>query len=261
MAGSHRPRSQGQLRSQPEALARVELLSPTRSALEGSGRFSSCPNLSLKPDTILKAGRPLEVGWPQDVPSDSGLATTTKLQNSLKMKYAKRLHSACYGADNEGCGPEVEAEAQNYLMNEENFADDVAHLTNAIEDLSKLIRFDHLQKSDARMLKLEAAKREKEAELRRTRKKEQMARDPSRKVPNADLSMRRRSQDIPLVPFHAPGCGTGNKDLPCVLLGSLAPRSQCRWLTSRRSSEAAKALGITRMPRSCYSCAGAGKST
>lgn len=23
-------------------------------------------------------------------------------------------------------------------------------------------------------------------------------------------------QDIPLVPFHAPGCGTGNKDLPCV---------------------------------------------
>lgn len=149
------------------------------------------------------------------------------------MKYAKRLHSACYGADNEGCGPEVEAEAQNYLMNEENFADDVAHLTNAIEDLSKLIRFDHLQKSDARMLKLEAAKREKEAELRRTRKKEQMARDPSRKVafkiergrrekqemletlakvPNADLSMRRRSQDIPLVPFHAPGCGTGNKE-------------------------------------------------
>lgn len=231
MAGSHRPRSQGQLRSQPEALARVELLSPTRSALEGSGRFSSCPNLSLKPDTILKAGRPLEVGW--DVPSDSGLATTTKLQNSLKMKYAKRLHSACYGADNEGCGPEVETEAQNYLMNEENFADDVAHLTNAIEDLSKLIRFDHLQKSDARMLKLEAARREKEAELRRTRKKEQMVRDPSRKVafkiergrrekqemletlakvPNAELSMRRMSQDIPLVPFHAPGYGTGNKE-------------------------------------------------
>lgn len=257
MAGSHRPRSQGQLRSQPEALARVELLSPTRSALEGSGRFSSCPNLSLKPDTILKAGRPLEVGW--DVPSDSGLATTTKLQNSLKMKYAKRLHSACYGADNEGCGPEVETEAQNYLMNEGNFADDVAHLTNAIEDLSKLIRFDHLQKSDARMLKLEAARREKEAELRRTRKKEQMARDPSRKVafkiergrrekqemletlakvPNAELSMRRMSQDV-----------------------VLATRSQCRWLTSRRSSEAAKALGITRMPRSCYSCAGAGKST
>lgn len=187
--------------------------------------------MSLKPDTILKAGRPLEVGW--DVPSDSGLATTTKLQNSLKMKYAKRLHSACYGADNEGCGPEVETEAQNYLMNEENFADDVAHLTNAIEDLSKLIRFDHLQKSDARMLKLEAARREKEAELRRTRKKEQMARDPSRKVafkiergrrekqemletlakvPNAELSMRRMSQDIPLVPFHAPGCGTGNKE-------------------------------------------------
>lgn len=235
MAGSHRPRSQGQLRSQPEALPRVErleLLSPTHAA-EGSGRCSSCPNLSLKPDTILKAGRPLQTSWQDVGSSDSGLATTTKLQNSLKMKYDKRLHSACYGADNEGCGPEVETEAQNHLMNEENFADDVAHLTNVIEDLSKLIRFDHLQKSDARMLKLEAARREKEAELRRARKKEQMAKDPSRKVafkiergrrekqemletlakvPNAELSMRRMSQDIPLVPFHAPGCGTGNKE-------------------------------------------------
>eukprot|EP00435_Cladocopium_sp_Y103_P062118 s672_g23.t1 len=87
------------------ALARLELLSPTHAALEGSaGRFSSsCPNLSLKPDTILKAGRPLQGGW-QDVhgSSDSGLAMTTKLQNSLKMKYANRLHSACYGADHEG---------------------------------------------------------------------------------------------------------------------------------------------------------------
>ena len=161
----------------------------------------------------------------------SGLATPTKLQNRLKMNYAGRLHSACYGSDNEGSGPEAETEEP--VLNEDLFADDVAHLTHTIEDLSKLIRFDHLQKSDSKAAKLEAARREKEAEIRRVRKKEQMAKDPSRKValkiergrrekqemletlakvPNAEISHRRMSKDIPLVPFHAPGCGSGNKD-------------------------------------------------
>lgn len=162
-------------------------------------------------------------------PPDSGLATPTKFQNCLRMKFSNRLEFS-YVSD-EGSANEEGDEATGD-MNEERFAEGVAQLAQTIEDLSRAIRFDHLQKSDSKSAKLEAARREKEAELRRARKKEQMAKDPTRKVAfkldrrrreqqemaeamakvsTAEMP-RRKSKDIPLVPFHSEGCGSGNKE-------------------------------------------------
>ncbi|CAJ1449127.1 unnamed protein product [Effrenium voratum] len=179
----------------------------------------------------------------KDACEDSGLATPTRLQNSLRMKYAFHLDAA----RDEGTSAWPDADEEDDALDAETFADDVAQLSHTIEDLSRSLRLEHLQKNrDAKIAaKAEAARREKEAELRRARRKEQMARDPKRKVA-LRLEQGRHAlskattpvsgaQEVPLVPFHSDGCGVSNK-APVPIVDVLKIQRSCEGLGHHQSA-------------------------
>lgn len=119
--------------------------------------------------------------------TDQGISDAARFQNFKKEQYSRQFDlvqestsSPCdlSPADERATS---EAEVQRYR---DNFVQGVNSLNHQIEELSKSLRLEHLEKRghDKRDAAREEAKRQKEAELRRLRKKEQMARDPKRKV-------------------------------------------------------------------------------
>ncbi|CAJ1335170.1 unnamed protein product [Effrenium voratum] len=165
-------------------------------------------------------------------------------------------------AGDEGTSAWPDADEEDDALDAETFADDVAQLSHTIEDLSRSLRLEHLQKNrDAKIAaKAEAARREKEAELRRARRKEQMARDPKRKVA-LRLEQGRHAlskattpvsgaQEVPLVPFHSDGCGVSNKaPVPIVDVLKIQPGEAARaWAIIRASTCQELALATAEEP-------------
>jgi len=138
------------------------------------------------------------------VPLDHGLALSTRFQNFKKDKYSQHFENG-QGANPDQTGALLEAAAAAQaeieaiaMVDKQGFADDVKHITGEIEELSRSIRLEHLEKNspeERHSAAKEEGRRRKEAELRRARKKEQMARDPKRKVA-LRLENRRRSDDL-----------------------------------------------------------------
>jgi len=123
-------------------------------------------------------------------PLDQGLSYPARKENFKREKYFMKVESSQRGrAGSAGSaltgndGTEfLEAEE---LQDEETFVKDLIDVDHHIQDLAKSILFQHLERSSVEeraAAKAEEARRRKEAELRRARKKEQNARDPKRKV-------------------------------------------------------------------------------
>lgn len=191
--------------------------------------------------------------------SGSGLASPTRLQNTRgKMFLEPRLGrsgSEVGGATIRPPGDDAEAED---MINEEDFADQVSNLSHSIEEIARNLRLDHLQKtSDAKAAaRLEAARREKEAEIRRARKKEQMAKDPRRKVAlkiergrreaaeaymqgskgdeDAEPKKSSKQKAIPMVEFMAEDCTIDNKE-GVEVVDVLAIQRRCQGLGHHQS--------------------------
>lgn len=119
--------------------------------------------------------------------TDQGISDAARFQNFKKEQYSRQFDLVQESASNPcELSPAderttSEAEVQRYR---DNFVLGVNALNHQIEELSKSLRLDHMEKRghDKRDAVREEAKRQKDAELRRLRKKEQMARDPKRKV-------------------------------------------------------------------------------
>jgi len=192
------------------------------------------------------------------VPLDQGLALSTRFQNFKKDQYKQQFDGTNgQGANSDQTGAMTEAAAAAQaeieaiaMVDKQGFADDVKHITNDIEDLSRSIRLEHLEKNspeERHNAAKEEARRRKEAELRRARKKEQMARDPKRKVA-LRLENRRRSddldamsaspkkgkpgqrvkQEIPMMKVEAKG--EGGKSEKVTIVDVLKIKQQCTFL-------------------------------
>jgi len=148
----------------------------------------------------LKAQEKIQVQTPLGgVPLDQGLSYSARFQNFKKEKYSIQYEVAS-ASSGPGASPlsggrsslalEAAAAAQaevdaRELVNKESFLKGVAELDHQIQDMSRSILLSHLEKNsaqDKQDAKAEEARKRKEAELRRARKKEQNARDPKRKV-------------------------------------------------------------------------------
>eukprot|EP00930_Biecheleria_cincta_P038854 TRINITY_DN26719_c0_g1_i2.p1 TRINITY_DN26719_c0_g1~~TRINITY_DN26719_c0_g1_i2.p1 ORF type:complete len:941 (+),score=224.22 TRINITY_DN26719_c0_g1_i2:74-2824(+) len=141
---------------------------------------------------------------PWAVPIDHGLAMSTRFENFKKEQYTIQIEEV-NGSPESGAGASAEAiaaaaaEAEVMgMIDKEAFVHDVSQINHSIEDLSRSIRLEHLEKNSAEEKQnaaREEARRRKEAESRRNRKKEQMARDPKRKVA-LRIENRRREDDL-----------------------------------------------------------------
>lgn len=155
-----------------------------------------------KPFQVPAPSSPDKTPWA--VPIDQGLAVSTRFENFKKEQYTIQIEEV-KGSPDSGAGASAEAiaaaaaEAEVLgMIDKEAFVHDVSQINHSIEDLSRSIRFEHLEKNSAQEKQdaaREEARRRKEAELRRARKKEQMARDPKRKVA-LRIENRRREEDL-----------------------------------------------------------------
>jgi len=100
------------------------------------------------------------------------------------------------------------------LIKPEEFLQETANLDHRIEDMSRAVRFDHLEGSKSEekaRQKRDEARKQKEAELRSARKREQEARNPQRKVALRLENKRRFEQEtledpsIPMIKVEVPG--------------------------------------------------------
>eukprot|EP00933_Yihiella_yeosuensis_P037822 TRINITY_DN31815_c0_g1_i1.p1 TRINITY_DN31815_c0_g1~~TRINITY_DN31815_c0_g1_i1.p1 ORF type:complete len:897 (-),score=182.05 TRINITY_DN31815_c0_g1_i1:320-3010(-) len=184
-------------------------------------------------------------------PIDQGLSFAARLQNFKKEQYNLQLQNVL----NNGVGSpgtesgvpsarldatataqeEAEALAQ---VNREGFAKALAEINSEIEECGKSIRFEHLEKGaqdDKAQAAREEARRRKEAELRRARKKEQMARDPKRKVALRIENQRRfadiagKKKHIPLQGYEVHGKAGPEKVQIVDILGI---KNQCQFIDS-----------------------------
>lgn len=211
-------------------------------------------------DKPLKAPSPSprQVAWA--MPIDKGLAGSTRFENFKKEQYTIQIEDI-KGSSDSGAGASAEAiaaaaaEAEVLgMIDKEGFVQDVSQINHSIEDLSRSIRFEHLEKNSAeekQSAAREEARKRKEAELRRARKKEQMARDPKRKVAlrienrrrEEELGARKaqdstkggsakKNQDVPLAKYEAHG-PTGFSKVTIVDVQKI--QNQCEFLESPAS--------------------------
>eukprot|EP00930_Biecheleria_cincta_P025765 TRINITY_DN18288_c0_g1_i1.p1 TRINITY_DN18288_c0_g1~~TRINITY_DN18288_c0_g1_i1.p1 ORF type:complete len:878 (+),score=185.02 TRINITY_DN18288_c0_g1_i1:45-2678(+) len=145
------------------------------------------------------------------VPLDQGLSYSARYQNFQKEQYSMQfemLGGHAPGSPGGGslraeaaAAAAAEMEARDGILDKDEFIKNVALLDNQIQDMSRSIQFNHLEKntaSERQRERAEEARRQKEAELRRLRKKEQMARDPKRKVALRIQNQRREAALQPL---------------------------------------------------------------
>jgi hypothetical protein len=174
----------------------------SRKAAAVDKKLASRFKVTDKPFQVPAPSSPDKAPWA--VPIDQGLAVSTRFENFKKEQYTIQIEEV-KGSPDSGAGASAEAiaaaaaEAEVLgMIDKETFVHDVSQINHSIEDLSRSIRFEHLEKNSAQEKQdaaREEARKRKEAELRRARKKEQMARDPKRKVA-LRIENRRREEDL-----------------------------------------------------------------
>lgn len=118
------------------------------------------------------------------------------------------------------------------LLKPEEFAEDLGQLDQAIEELSRSVRMEHLEAPRVEAAK-EEARKQLDQEHRRARQKEQQARDPHRKVALRLENKRRFESDevahagVPMASVDVRG-GTGCESVAVVDVKSL--RQKCNVL-------------------------------
>lgn len=142
-------------------------------------------------------------------PASGGLSVAAWRENLRREQYSQQLDRAHEAAGDSPsrmqnqCGSDLqaaaalEAEALD-LLTPNAFLENASALDHQIEDMARNIRLDHLgnQQEDRARSERDEARKRREAELRRARKKEQEAKDPHKKVALRIENKRRFELDI-----------------------------------------------------------------